>query len=563
MQPEIIVAIVTGLATVIAALIGVYSKSRKKDDAESTVSAKLKSPPTSSSAERSRFWDALSDTVLVVFGAEYTESANDHPKLSLRDLKAAEIILTFLARRYPEKRVASLPALTHGWQILLQDDTDLIIVAGFAVNVEFARHRSVLQQNFRLKLGRLCRPEGRRVYHVGLSGLSPDKEESLRRQPQAIEDLSSEFVSRDFALVRNARGHIYGSDRRVVALAGIKGNGTLGAAMHLTRDGRDTSQPDAILETPLGANDSLELVIQTDVVNGTVDTTRIVEAVLNGTSILDNSAGLWVSCELDQFCEECAFGEDTLDKRHDIEPFSQEPESREAARIAAIVFDLDDTLVDTFSMLITPLEVDAARRAVQKSRALPDSDELAALLLEIGRTNPAKLEQELIRQVPDAVDEILEARQEALNDLVLERLCIDPQVKLLLRELSGDYSLYLLTEGDSEFQNAKIDHLGIRAFFNEVKTASPGPEGKQKAITSLLEEYHYAPSSVLIVGNRLDKEIYTGNKLGMTTVWVRHGEGCAMCPGKDTGLSEPDYTVPNHTVENVLELREILDRPHQ
>jgi FMN phosphatase YigB (HAD superfamily) len=547
MQLEIIVAIIGGVATIIAALVGVYSKSKKGDDAESAVRAsdEVKSPALPSLAERAEFWDTLSDTVFIVFGAEYAEDkvVNGHPELSLRDLKAAAIILAFLSRVYPEKRVEFIPSTTTGWQEPLPEDVNLIIIGGFVANEEFAWHRSIYQKTFRLKMGRLCRFKKRRVYHVELTDLSKDTVRSLRREPQAIEDLPSKYISGDFALVCNARGYIYGSERRVIAIAGIKGNGTLGAAIHLTRCERDSSQLNTILKIPLSnkKNDTLGLVIQTGIVNDIVNETKIVEAVLNGKSILDNSSGLWKLCELDQSCEDCAFGE--------------EIPSISRIQINAVIFDLDDTLVDTFSMLITPLEDEAAKRMVQVNRSLPDSDELAALLLKLRRSNPAEIEKELLRQIPDVADGALEARQKVFTDLVPYRLSIDPEVRLLLRELSSNYDLYLLTEGDSDFQNAKIDHLGIRSFFNEVVTASPGPESKRRAIASLLERHHYIPSSVLIIGNRLDKEIYAGNKLGMTTVWIERGEGGAMRPGKHTGLP-----VPNYTVKDVLELRKVLDQ---
>ena len=153
-----------------------------------------------------------------------------------------------------KKVVVPLQALQAGWQILLREDTDLIIVGGFVANIESARHRSIYQQNFRLKMGQLCRfDKERRVYRVGLIGLSANTVESLRSQPQAVEDLPSKYVSRDFALVCNTRGYIYGSNRRVIVIAGIKGIGTLGAAMHLTRDERDSSQPNTVLEKSLGS----------------------------------------------------------------------------------------------------------------------------------------------------------------------------------------------------------------------------------------------------------------------------------------------------------------------
>ena len=110
----------------------------------------------------------------------------------------------------------------------------------------------------------------------------------------------------------------------------------------------------------------------------------------------------------------------------------------------------------------------------------------------------------------------------------------------------------ICSQKESYFQSAKTDYLKIHTFFKGIEFASADPESKQKAIASLLEKHRYTPGSVLIIGNRLDKEIRAGNTLGITTIWVKHGEGCAMIPGEHTGR-------PNHTIEDVLELRELLN----
>jgi FMN phosphatase YigB (HAD superfamily) len=220
-------------------------------------------------------------------------------------------------------------------------------------------------------------------------------------------------------------------------------------------------------------------------------------------------------------------------------------------QIEAIVFDLDDTLVDTSSLLIAPLEAEAARRMVQVSSSLPDPDKLAGLVMALRKTGPSTVEQELARLLAGVTEEVLEARRQTFTGLAPDRLSLDPRVKRLLQDLHNRVTLYLLTEGALDFQSAKIDHLGIRPFFRKVVIAPPGPGSKHGALASLLERHGHPPASVVVVGNRLDREIRAGNRLGVTTVWVRHGEGSALLPGEDTGL-------PDHTVDDVVELREVI-----
>ena len=191
---------------------------------------------------------------------------------------------------------------------------------------------------------------------------------------------------------------------------------------------------------------------------------KTVEAMLNGKSILDNSIGLWESCMRGQFCQDCTLGE-TSESPADgtvTDKAESKLESRERTRIAAIIFDLDDTLVNTFSALITPIELEAARMMLQVNQSLSDPDQLAALLLKIRKENPAEIEEELVRRIPtidskalEARQEVLKARLEILTNLMPYSLAIDPEVRLLLRDLSSKYDLYLLTEGKlfSECQN--------------------------------------------------------------------------------------------------------------
>jgi putative hydrolase of the HAD superfamily len=220
--------------------------------------------------------------------------------------------------------------------------------------------------------------------------------------------------------------------------------------------------------------------------------------------------------------------------------------------INTVVFDLDDTLVDTSSLLIAPLEIEAARRMVELVPSLPEPGELAALVMELRRIGPSLVEQELARLLPGLTEDVLEARRQTFAGLTPSRLTIDPRVKRLLRELHDRATLYLLTEGDFDFQSRKIDHLGIRPFFTEVVIAPPGPDSKRDALVSLLERGRHLPAAVVVVGNRLDREIRAGNRLGVTTVWVRRGEGSGVPPDERSGL-------PDHTVEDVGELCDVFD----
>ncbi len=245
------------------------------------------------------FWGTLSDSLVIIYGVEQTGAK--HPRVSLRDLDTSIDILRFLTRWYPEKHATPIRAGTPGWQNSLRTDTDIIIVGGPVVNREFAQHQSDYERYYHLRTGRLCDIKGERVYHVTL-GEGSGKPIPPRSDPQAIDDFPSDFVRRDYGLVTSRNISVYGYSRRVITIAGIKGNGTHGAALALLGDTRQLVKLDDILP-PLTATDSLELVVMTDVINAIIDRSEIVEMVLNDKHLYVSQKKYWEACELQQPCE--------------------------------------------------------------------------------------------------------------------------------------------------------------------------------------------------------------------------------------------------------------------
>jgi FMN phosphatase YigB (HAD superfamily) len=113
----------------------------------------------------------------------------------------------------------------------------------------------------------------------------------------------------------------------------------------------------------------------------------------------------------------------------------------------------------------------------------------------------------------------------------------------LLKDLRNRYELLLVTSGSPEFQERKVDHLGIRDLFQMVKVLNCGgsktsAHGRKEDV--IREIIKHPPGDVVVIGNRLDQEIRAGKQLGMKTIWVRQGEGAAMQPDED---SRPDFEI--------------------
>lgn len=214
-----------------------------------------------------------------------------------------------------------------------------------------------------------------------------------------------------------------------------------------------------------------------------------------------------------------------------------------ATTVAAIVFDLDDTLVDTFNLLIKPLENEAAAAMIAAGIGASDHSRLAEIILDLRKNDPENVEERLLQQFPQAAGRTLEARRAVFVNASPDKLTIKPEIKHMLEELrAAGYDTYLVTTGPREFQDKKIDQLGIRDLFLDTEVLESGSEiTKERWLDSLARQHGYNKAAVVVVGNRLDNEIQAGNQLGMITVWVRYGEGSGLNPCQKTG--QPDYTI--------------------
>jgi HAD superfamily hydrolase (TIGR01509 family) len=91
----------------------------------------------------------------------------------------------------------------------------------------------------------------------------------------------------------------------------------------------------------------------------------------------------------------------------------------------------------------------------------------------------------------------------------------------VLRELSQ--KLFLVTSGFRRLQESKVNALGIRELFAEIRIDAideHGHKGKARMFEEILKKHSLKPEEVIVVGDNPDSEIAAGNRLGMKTVQV-------------------------------------------
>ena len=105
----------------------------------------------------------------------------------------------------------------------------------------------------------------------------------------------------------------------------------------------------------------------------------------------------------------------------------------------------------------------------------------------------------------------------------------------------------VVTKGNAEIQNKKIDILGLRDELAGV-VITKSDEEKMAAFASAISTFKVKdPSKVLVIGNRIDSEIRYGNMLGCLTVFLKHGKFADLVP-KDA------FEIPHITVKTITDI---------
>jgi len=116
----------------------------------------------------------------------------------------------------------------------------------------------------------------------------------------------------------------------------------------------------------------------------------------------------------------------------------------------------------------------------------------------------------------------------------------------VLRELPQQF--FLVTSGFRRLQESKINALGIRPRFKEIRIDAidePAQKGKARHFEEILQTHSFNSNEVMVVGDNPDSEIAAGNHLGMKTVQVLR-----------PGVSREDNA--SHCINSLNELKELM-----
>lgn len=217
-----------------------------------------------------------------------------------------------------------------------------------------------------------------------------------------------------------------------------------------------------------------------------------------------------------------------------------------------IIFDLDDTLIDTTGSIL-PQSICRALEATKRG-GLEIHVPLA--LEEILHLNASSKSSGL------AVEKFFNKRgvEPKWVDVALQELYFGSldgiEIKTrehalaLLEKLAAEHTLCLVSRGEDSRQREKLEKSGIKTdwfqkiFINE-------EQNKGKIYKKLLREFQVKPESVIVCGDRISADLIPGKSLGFHTIHMKWGRG----------LSEVDTeTSVDFTMESLTEFEELLNK---
>uniref|UniRef100_A0A7S0Q5K4 Uncharacterized protein n=1 Tax=Coccolithus braarudii TaxID=221442 RepID=A0A7S0Q5K4_9EUKA len=246
-------------------------------------------------------------------------------------------------------------------------------------------------------------------------------------------------------------------------------------------------------------------------------------------------------------------------------------------RCRAVIFDLDDTLVQTSRIDRASILIAALTVITDARRAEAAAVRFAALLkAEPFPPSPGEMVASWrtslwARALGGELSELAvgdaEAVQQAHDTWVAERLGrfkLSAEVRAMVRRLqSAGYTTGVLTNGSTEVQRAKVDACGACELFGAERVIVAGEHPEQKPAPSIFRTACAAlgqsVESAVMVGDSLSADVAGGINAGMlATVWVKGALGDSLMkePATAGAVERPQ---PTYTVGTVLELEAVLD----
>ncbi len=227
--------------------------------------------------------------------------------------------------------------------------------------------------------------------------------------------------------------------------------------------------------------------------------------------------------------------------------------------IKAILFDLDNTLVDFMTMKIRCCE--AAIDAMLSSGLNMEREDALKILFDLYEIHGIE-QQHIFEKFFNALGGKIEYKYIAHGIVAYRKarehyLKLYPRVVPTLLALKKNYKLAIVSDAPILQAHMRLVMLNIDDFFDVVVTAADVRKQKTTAapFNAALRELGVKPNEAMMVGDRVERDVNTAKKLGLRTCYARYGERRIGKTPKEKGKSGADYEL-----EDISELVEIMNK---
>lgn len=192
-----------------------------------------------------------------------------------------------------------------------------------------------------------------------------------------------------------------------------------------------------------------------------------------------------------------------------------------------IIFDLDDTLIDT-SVCITPTKLNRAiTRMIETGCEMQDPVAAFKKLIEFNeKASSAKEALENFIEFMGFKKKFLQIGVHEVYSTPSEGIQINPVEGVLefLSNFKGKCFFAVVSMGKLEQQLFKMEKAGIdSAFFYKIVVLEEG--SKKRCYQEMMAELKLSPSEVIVCGDRISVDLVPAKELGCITVQMKRGRG--------------------------------------
>ncbi|MDN3507562.1 MAG: HAD hydrolase-like protein [Simkaniaceae bacterium] len=210
-----------------------------------------------------------------------------------------------------------------------------------------------------------------------------------------------------------------------------------------------------------------------------------------------------------------------------------------------LIFDLDDTLIDTTGTILPHRRLEALKAMADDGFKIEAFDAAIEKFAEIDAESESG--SDALKKFLGTKEEYFEAGKKSLYDNADFNFPIEttPKAREILEKLKKGHTLALVTYGQKQVQWAKLKKTGLdKGLFSTIVVTQDSDKGP--SYHQIFEKYG---GKGIVIGDRVKRDLTPAKRLGFTTVQMQWGRG-------KNGGDHPDVDYAIEQLEDLLPLLE-------